>query len=165
MIASHQRARGAASSTQVPYPNVYLYRRIVQSKLFIDQRYAEKIDLDNIADEANFSKFHFIRLFKRAYGQSPHQYLISVRLDRVMTLLANGLPVTQACFDVGFESMSTFSGLFKRRIGITPSQYQANSLRRKELTRTRPLEFVPHCFAAAKGWISENSNFEEVGVI
>jgi len=70
------------SSSKDQYPKVYLYRRIVQAKLFIDRHFAEKIDLTNIAEEATFSKFHFIRLFKKVYGKPPHQYLISVRVEK-----------------------------------------------------------------------------------
>ena len=64
------------------YPKVYLYRRIVYAKLFIDTHFAENIDLDNIADEAFFSKFHFIRVFKDIYKKTPHQYLSFVRIER-----------------------------------------------------------------------------------
>jgi AraC-like DNA-binding protein len=68
------------------YPRVYLYRRIVQAKLFIDSKYADKIDLDNISDEACFSKFHFIRLFNSIYGKTPHQYLTFVRIEKAQQL-------------------------------------------------------------------------------
>ena len=70
------------------YPKIYLYKRIVQAKLFIDNNYAEDIDLDNIADEAYFSKFHFIRLFKNIYGSTPHHYLRQVRIEHAKQLLA-----------------------------------------------------------------------------
>jgi AraC-like DNA-binding protein len=136
------------------YPKVYLYRRLVQSKLFIDGHYADKIDLDNIADEAFFSKFHFIRLFKKIYSQSPHQYLTSVRMEKAMQLLKNGIPVTEVCFAVGFESLSSFTGLFKRRIGISPSAFQFQQQQIREQTTKAPLKFVPNCFAEAKGWKS-----------
>jgi len=52
------------------HPKIYLYRRVVQAKLYMDKNYAENIDLNNIADEAFFSKFHFIRLFKKSYGKN-----------------------------------------------------------------------------------------------
>src|ERR1700682_5399788 len=107
------------------YPKIYLYRRLVQAKLFIDAHFAENIDLGNIADEAYFSKFHFIRKFKNIYRKTPHQYLIFVRIDRAMELLKTGIPVSEVCYAVGFESLSSFSRLFKRVIGITPSMYLA----------------------------------------
>src|SRR5882762_9987631 len=94
------------SISEDPYPKVYLYRRIVQSKLFIDRHYAKKIDLNNIADEAAFSKFHFVRLFKQAYAKTPYQYLTSVRIDNAKQLLKTNTAVTEVCFAVGFESLS-----------------------------------------------------------
>lgn len=132
--------------------NLYIYKRIVQSKLFIDAHYSEAIDLDNIADEAYFSKFHFIRLFKSIYGKTPHQYLISVRVEQSKLLLQKGLTVTQSCTDVGFESLTSFTALFKKYVRLSPSEYQRIYLAREEQIRTAPLEFIPACFASQYGW-------------
>lgn len=143
------------------YPKVYLYRRIVQAKLYIDTHYAEKIDLDNISDEAYFSKFHFIRLFKTVYGKTPHQYLKAVRLEKAKQLLREGSPVSDACFAVGFDSLSSFSGLFRRETGQTASVYAAQHQHIKAEIAKRPLAFVPGCYAYQHGWLEKNSNFEE----
>lgn len=142
------------------YPKVYLYKRVVQAKLFIDSRFAEAVDLNNISDEAYFSKFHFIRVFKKIYGKTPHQYLIAVRIEKAMQLLRLNTPVTETCFAVGFESMSSFSGLFKRIVGVSPSVYLAQQQLIKTQIAKQPLGFIPGCFAQSKGW-SKNSNFEE----
>ncbi|MBL7839744.1 MAG: helix-turn-helix transcriptional regulator [Cyclobacteriaceae bacterium] len=131
---------------------VYIYKRVVQSKLFIDAHYSEAIDLDNIADEAYFSKFHFIRLFKSIYGKTPHQYLISVRVEQSKLLLQKGLTVTQSCTEVGFESLTSFTALFKKYVRLSPSEYQRIYLAREEQIRTAPLEFIPACFASQYGW-------------
>src|SRR5690606_19349039 len=85
------------------YPKVYLYRRLVQAKRYIDKFYAEKIDLDNISDEAHFSKFHFLRLFKSVYGTTPNQYLTKVRIDKAQQLLKQDIPVSEVCFLVFME--------------------------------------------------------------
>jgi len=85
------------------YPKVYLYRRLVQAKRYIDKFYAEKIDLDNISDEAHFSKFHFLRLFKSVYGTTPNQYLTKVRIDKAQQLLKQDIPVSEVCFLVFTE--------------------------------------------------------------
>ena len=142
------------------YPKVYLYRRIVQAKLFIDTRYAENIDLTNIADEAFFSKFHFIRLFKKVYGSTPHQYVIKIRIERAMDMLRANDSVSDTCYAVGFDSLSSFSGLFKRLVGITPSAYLLQQQQIKAHILKAPLDFIPGCFAEKKGW-KKNSNFEE----
>lgn len=143
------------------YPNIYLYRRIVQAKLFIDNNYAETIELDNIADEAYFSKFHFIRLFKKIYGKTPHQYLIAVRIDKALQLFKSLQPVSDVCYSVGFQSLSSFSGLFKRTVGISPSLYLAQQQQLQKQINKAPLSFIPGCFAEKNGWL-KNSNFEEV---
>jgi AraC-like DNA-binding protein len=134
------------------FPEIYLYRRIVQAKLFIDNNFGEKIDLRGIADEAYFSKFHFIRLFKMAYGKTPHQYLTAVRIDKAQLLLQNDTPVTETCFAVGFESLSSFVGLFKRLSGLSPSTYRQQQQQRKNAISTTPLNFIPNCFAEQNGW-------------
>ncbi|HYV94002.1 MAG TPA: AraC family transcriptional regulator [Chitinophagales bacterium] len=133
------------------YPKVYLYRRIVQAKMFIDEHFSEPLDLNNIADEAFFSKFHFLRLFKNAYGRTPHQYLTLVRVQRAKELLKNkNTTASQACFDVGFESITSFTSLFKRHTGSTPASFQKLQLQLLDDARTEPLKFVPNCFATAK---------------
>ena len=135
------------------YPKQYLYRRVVRAKLFIDAHYSAPIDLDNVADEACFSKFHFTRLFKKICGKTPHHYLTDVRIRRAKELLSTDTPVARVCFSVGFDSISSFTGLFKRRVGLTPAAFQKRSLMRKSETFARPLKFVPNCFV-------DNSNHD-----
>ena len=128
------------------FPKIYLYRRVVQAKLFIDNNFCENIDLNDMADEAFYSRFHFIRLFKMAYGKTPHQYLTSVRIENAKLLLQNGTIVADVCFAVGFDSVSSFTGLFKRITSTTPSSYQKEQLLRKAELNSIPLKFVPNCF-------------------
>lgn len=137
---------------ELNYPKVYLYRRIVKAKLFIDESFAEPIDVNNIADEAFFSKFHFIRLFKKIYGKSPHQYLKVVRIEKAMQLLRNGNPVSEVCYAVGFQSLPSFSGLFKKLVGSSPSAYLQAQQQIKAHIQKAPLDFIPGCFAEKKGW-------------
>lgn len=134
------------------YPKAFFYKRIVQAKLFIDSRYADKIDVDDIADEACFSKYHFIREFKKIYGRSPHQYLIFVRMENAKRLLRAPRSVAEVCAGVGFESIGSFSTLFKRTTGFTPSEYGSLQQQVKNQIAAAPLRFVPHCFAYQSGW-------------
>lgn len=144
-----------------PFPKIYLYKRIVQAKLFIDANFSEDIDLNNISDEACFSKFHFIRLFKTIYGKTPHRYLRSVRIEKAKLFLQKGLSVSETCFAVGFDSVSSFTGLFRQYTSLSPSVYQQQQKQRQEKIKAAPLQFVPACFAHEKGWL-QKSNFEEV---
>jgi AraC-like DNA-binding protein len=146
---------------QMDQPKIYLYRRIVQAKLFMDANHASPIALKNISGEACFSTFHFIRAFRKIYGCTPYQYLIKLRLQKAEILLRNGSPVSEACYLVGFESPGSFSALFKRRHGVAPSAYWRQWQECKKAIENEPLHFVPGCFAERKGW-KKKSNFEEV---
>ena len=137
------------------YPKLYFYRRIVQAKLFIDAHYAENIELFAMADEAYYSKFHFSRQFKKTYQQTPHQYLMAVRLRAAMKLLAEGTPVAAACRAVGFEELSSFSRLFKKRVGLNPSAYLTQQAKLRQQVTEAPLTLVPHCFAYQYGWVEK----------
>lgn len=134
------------------HPKIYLYRRIVEAKLYMDTHYHEKIDLPDISDQACFSKYHFLRLFRQVYGKSPHRYLTEVRIQQAKKLLEAGTSISQTCFEVGFESIPSFIGLFKRYVGISPGTYadqcRLESMEQKET----PLKFVPNCFAENFGW-------------
>lgn len=143
------------------YEKMYLYKRVVQAKLFIDQHYPENIDLNNIADEASFSKFHFIRLFKKIYGKTPHHYLTQVRIDHARLLLMKATTISEVCFSVGFGSVTSFTGLFKKLVGLTPSAYHHQQQKRNAAMQGQPLQFVPNCFSQMQGWI-KNSNSQEV---
>ncbi len=148
-------------SLKEAYPKIYLYRRLVRAKMFIDDHYDQDINLSDIADEALFSKFHFTRLFKSIYGKTPHQYLISVRIDHAKLLLQTNISVAEVCYEVGFGSVSSFSGLFSNIVGQSPSTYQANQHQWLRAVADAPLNFIPNCFAEKKGWI-KNSNFQDV---
>lgn len=109
------------------YPKDYLCRQVIQAKQYMDEHYAEKIDLPQIAREAFLSTFHFIRIFKKLYGITPHQYLIAVRIKKAKELLRTNSNITEVCYSVGFTSATSFATLFKKISGISPSAYQNSS--------------------------------------
>lgn len=133
----------------MPHPRIYLYKRIVDAKLFIDANYVRRIDVSNIANRAYFSKFHFIRQFKKIYGKTPGQYLQAVRIEKAMEHLRAGVPVSDTCLLVGFESYTSFTALFKRMVGVTPSEYSEQQQARKVRVAREPLAFIPGCFAGS----------------
>jgi AraC-like DNA-binding protein len=134
------------------YPQIYLYRRVVQAKLFMDANYHNRIDLHAISNQAHFSRYHFIRLFSKIYGKTPHQYLTAVRIDKAKLLLKTDVPVQQVCFAVGFDSIGSFTGLFKKYTGLTPASYRQQQLQRAVEMDAAPLKFIPNCFAQSNGW-------------
>jgi AraC-like DNA-binding protein len=135
------------------HPKTYLYRRIVQAKLFIDNHYSEPIDLNILSSEAIFSKFHFLRLFKESYGVTPYVYLKKIRIEKAKELLSQDLQVEEVCFHIGFDSVTSFTTLFKRQVGITPAAFREDRIARQRLMMSTPLKFIPNCYAESNGWI------------
>ena len=124
-----------------------IYPRIVAAKLFIDENYQEPIDLDQVSQQAFLSRFHFHRLFTRIYKITPHQYLTQVRLDAAKRLLEKeGISITDICNQTGYESLASFSALFRREQGYTPQYYRNIAWLKKKLAREQPRRLIPHCF-------------------
>ena len=100
-------------------------RRAIQAALFLDSHSHEPVDLEAAANEAGLSPFHFLRLFSKVVGVTPHQYLVRSRLRRAARLLADGdLPVTDVALDVGFGDLSNFVRTFHRAAGVSPRSFR-----------------------------------------
>lgn len=105
---------------------LFLLPALRRARDLIDGGYAEPIDLDAMATAAGYSKFHFARSFQAAYGETPAAYLTRRRIERAKTLLRGAnLSVTEVCFLVGFESLGSFSRIFREHVGKSPSAYRA----------------------------------------
>jgi AraC-like DNA-binding protein len=97
----------------------------------MDLRFSDALDLDQMAAEAGFSKFHFARAFKDAYGETPANYLTRRRIERAKDLLRSAnLTVTEVCMLVGFSSLGSFSARFSELVGMSPSAFQRASAAR-----------------------------------
>ncbi|BDZ38318.1 helix-turn-helix transcriptional regulator [Microbacterium suwonense] len=93
----------------------------------IDREYAHPLDVEALAQGAHMSAGHLSRRFKQVFGEAPYSYLMTRRIERAMALLRRGdVTVTQACFEVGFSSLGTFSTRFSELVGMSPSAYRAN---------------------------------------
>ncbi len=124
-----------------------VYQRIVSAKIFIDENFDQQLDLDIISRQSCISRFHFHRLFTRIYRKTPHQYLTKKRIDNAKLMLADDdLSVSEICNNVGFESIGSFSILFKRQIGFAPQYYRNLAFAKKQLAKKQPKAFIPHCF-------------------
>ena len=124
-----------------------LYQRIVTAKVYIDDNFHEAIDLDKIAGQACLSRFHFHRLFTKVYKITPHQYLTQKRISKAKDLLnKQHLTITEVCNEVGFESIGSFSILFKKEIGFAPTYYRNMAWLKQQQVKEQPKQFIPHCF-------------------
>ena len=115
------------------YPNDKQIEMVIGIRNFIDNNYDTNLNLDFLSHMRFVSKFHLIRLFKKYYAQTPRQYLIDKRIEASKVQLKQGLSVTETCFAVGFESVGSFSTLFKTRTGRSPSTYQKEQFSRSNL--------------------------------
>jgi AraC-like DNA-binding protein len=114
---------GAKASTRAEY-----YTRLNRARDFMESHLEEALDLRGISSEAWLSPHHFLRLFKQVYNETPHQYLTRRRIERARRLLLRtDMPVTDICYAVGFESLGSFSWLFRKRVGLSPEQYRKES--------------------------------------
>src|SRR5262249_38144387 len=102
-------------------------RHLLRAKDLADVRYFEPLDVGDMAAAAGLSRAHFSREFRRTFGESPHAYLLTRRLERAASLLRNpDYPVAEVCFSVGLQSVGSFTTSFKRIYGATPTAYRAS---------------------------------------
>ncbi len=107
-----------------------LYRRLHHARDFIDSSMCEPVSLAATASVARLSPCHCLRLFKQAFGETPHQYMTRRRLERAQKLLLqSSRSVTDICFALGFESLGSFSWLFRRRLGASPQEFRKRAAR------------------------------------
>ena len=100
-------------------------RRAVEAALWLDEHAHEPIDLERAARAVELSPFHFLRLFSRALGVTPHQYLVRARLRRAARLLSDGeRTITDVALDVGFGDLSNFVRTFHRAAGVSPRRFR-----------------------------------------
>jgi AraC-like DNA-binding protein len=145
-------------------PALFTLPALRRARDLIDRDFAERLDLEALAREAGYSKFHFARAFAAAYGETPRACLTRRRVERAKDLLrVANLSVTEICFLVGFESLGSFSSLFRRLVGQPPSEYRVASLRNGApppipgcvvLMWTRPVDEVPQVSRSASHAVS-----------
>jgi AraC-like DNA-binding protein len=140
------------------------YRGLREARDFMRYAYRASVSLPDVAAHANLSPYHFLRLHKQAFRETPHEFLTRLRIERAKALLAGGSHnVTEACFEVGFSSLGSFSTLFARHVGLSPSEYRRYVRSSISVPDTvRPL-FVPSCFLAMLYGSPEDRNIREAG--
>ena len=115
------------SFNNVLYSDPFHLKILNRTKRYLDAHFYNTIDLKDLALLQGFSPYHLLRLFKFYYGITPKQYQINKRIEAAKTRLKNGYRVSESCYDVGFQSVTTFSTLFKRKTGMTPTEFKKSN--------------------------------------
>ncbi|HEX5622025.1 MAG TPA: helix-turn-helix transcriptional regulator [Solirubrobacteraceae bacterium] len=130
-------------------------RHLLRAKDLADARYFEPLDVDDMARAAGLSRAHFSREFRRAFGESPHQYLLTRRLERAAALLrSTDHSVAEICFSVGLASVGSFTTSFTRTYAKSPTAYRADFPPASHMAK------IPACVLRAYGR-PQRSTFEE----
>ncbi len=117
---SSQNIKAIKASTRLE-----IFKRIAAAKDWMEENFCNDISLEAIASVAAMNSQHFLRMFKQVYMITPHQYLIDLKLKKAKDLLENSwIPINGICHAIGFESVFSFSVLFKNRFGIAPSYFR-----------------------------------------
>lgn len=129
----------------VPGPIVPAVFHLRRARDLIDRNFAEPLDLDAMAAAAGFSRYHFARGFRAAYGETPGRYLTRRRVERAQDLLRSAdLTVTEICHIVGFSGLGSFSSTFSVLVGVSPTEYRGRYAQ-------RAVAPIPSCYAKAWG--------------
>lgn len=123
------------------------FARLCRSRDFLAASINQPVRLDDAASVACLSPFHYHRMFARAFGETPHEFLRRQRIERAKQLLARDhLPVTEVCLSVGFESLGSFSTLFRSLVGQSPAQYRRAIRRIFPVPALAVCRFIPTCY-------------------
>ena len=132
-------------ATRSRTPGTDLLVHLRRARDHIDRNYASALDLDALARVAGVSKYHFVRCFEAAYGETPIRYVTRRRIERAQDLLPHAnLTVTEICTAVGFASLGSFSSRFRELVGESPSEYRAR-------WAARGAAHVPGCWLFMRG--------------
>jgi AraC-like DNA-binding protein len=126
--------------------------RLYRSREFLAEKLDQPLRLADAASEACLSPYHYHRMFVRAFGETPHEFLTHRRIDRAKQLLARDqCPITEVCLAVGYESLGSFSSLFRNLVGRSPSEFRRGLRRVFPAPQLAHHRFVPSCYLIAFG--------------
>lgn len=126
------------------------FARLCRARDYIAASYGARISLEDAAREARLSPFHFTRLFTRAFGETPHEFVTRIRIDEAKKLLiADNRSVTDICFDVGYQSPGSFSARFRSLTGLSPNAFRSEARACfGGLAAHWPVLYIPACYQA-----------------
>jgi AraC-like DNA-binding protein len=123
-----------------------VFIQVLRARARVRDAYVEPLTVATLARTARLSPFHFLRMYKAAFGETPGHDLARVRLSRARELLLRGASATEACVNVGFSSLGSFSTRFSREFGITPRAFQRAARTVENAPGRLVRVYVPLCF-------------------
>jgi AraC family transcriptional regulator len=122
------------------------HQQVRLARLLLHRSYDAPITIEDLSREVALSPYYLIRAFRHVYKQTPHQYLMGLRIAKAKELLRNSdLSITEICMAVGFESLGSFSTLFRKVVGLSPSAYRMSS------NPNLPPAYIPFCVCLLHG--------------
>jgi AraC-like DNA-binding protein len=124
------------------------FARLARARDYLAASYRERVTLPQAATQACLSPFHFNRLFARAFGETPHEFVTRVRMEEAKKLLlAENHSVTDICFDLGYESLGSFSLKFRTITGSSPAEFRRQArVSFGGFASHWPLYYIPACY-------------------
>ena len=136
-----------------------LLRRLCESRDLLRNWEDLPLPVSAVARRSGLTPFHFIRLFRAMFGETPHRYRSRAQIERAKHLLiVTPLSVTDVCMAIGFSSLGSFSALFSRRVGMSPSAFQRRYRPASAPQQQLPASLIPGCLSLMSG-ISEEEQF------
>jgi len=126
-----------------------LFRRLCRARDRLHDESANPPRLRDLARLSGVSRFHLLRVFKTCFGETPHEYVSRLRIERSKHLLRTGHSVTNTCLEVGFSGLGSFSSRFKSHVGVSPSEYARSMRVWAQCPEALASVFVPFCFVEA----------------
>jgi AraC-like DNA-binding protein len=136
-----------------------LLSRLCRARDLLREWEDEPLSVSAVARASGLTRFHFIRLFKAIFGETPHQYRSRAQVEKAKHLLIlTDLSITDVCMAVGYSSLGSFSALFSRRVGMSPTEFQRRYRNASMPERQLPASLTPGCLSLMAG-ISQKEHF------
>jgi AraC-like DNA-binding protein len=128
--------------------NYFQYKKICVGRDYIAEHYPERFDLADAARHSHMSRYHFIRIFTRTFGETHYAFMIRLRIEKAKQLFVNGdASIGEVCEQVGYQSLGSFSSLFRRQVGISPMTYRRRLWNLSSESFRYPSQAIPSCYA------------------
>jgi AraC-like DNA-binding protein len=126
----------------------YKFKKLNAGRDYITDNYQKQLNLSDIAKQSNMSPYHFLRVFKDTYGETPNEYLIRLRVEHTKKMLITGnFSVSEICEKVGYSSLGSFSSLFLKQVGVAPTLYRRKLWALSDEAYRFPSQAIPACYA------------------